>query len=204
MISPLLSAEQQRRPSWISWTAHVRLLTFVLRHSFTPADLDTLDVLINDYDAKFHLAYKGAYRRPKHHMLRHLRKYIELYGPPRAFWCMSGEAFLQRLKKLFKVCNYKSAPNTVLTMWNQRRALRFRKQGSMFDDEALEWDSPAYAGIDVALQAASSQVRAVFTYISCYTCAMHDTHMQHACYMHTHQLTARSFAVSHGSFSGLS
>ena len=161
MVSPLLSEEQQRRPSWISWTGHVRLLTFVIRHTFTLADLDTLDVLINDYDAKFHFAYKGKNRRPKHHMLKHLRKYIELYGPFRAFWCMSDEAFLQRLKKLFKVCNYKSAPNTVLTMWNQRRALRFRK-GSTFDGEALEWDSPAYTGIDVALQAASSQVRAGF------------------------------------------
>ena len=70
---------------------------------------------------------------------------------------MSSEAFLQRLKRCFEVCNYKSAPYTVLSMWNQRRALRFRKGGPL-DEQDREWSSPAMAGIEMAQAAASSQV----------------------------------------------
>jgi hypothetical protein len=103
MIDRLLNDEQRRRPSWASWLAHVRLLTFVLRYQFSAGDRETVDALVDDYDAKFDAAYKrlngGNYRKPKHHMLRHLRKYLRLFGPFRHFWCMPGEAFLQPLKR---------------------------------------------------------------------------------------------------------
>ena len=198
MIEPLLNEQEKRRPSWMSWTAHVRLLTFVLRHSFSLADVETLQVLVNDFDAKFHAAYKGKFRRPKHHLLRHLVKYVKLYGPPRGFWCMSGEALLQRLKQLFEVCNYKCAPHSVLTMWNQRRALRFRN-GGMVDEASLEWSSPVYASMDIAIAAASSQVRAASRL------HLHVAHMQRACYIRftcTRQPSARSHAP--GSYSTVS
>ena len=163
------------------------MLTFALRHQFSQADLDTIELLVKDHDAKFHAAYKGLYRKPKHHFLRHLRKYMNLYGPLRGFWCMSGEAFLQQLKRMFEACNYKTAPHTVLSMWNQRRELRLRR-GSRPDEANLEWDSNALASFEMARAASSSQVQTLH-YNTCYTHAalMLHTHVMrllHACYMH--------------------
>lgn len=135
----------------------MRYLTFVLRYEFGPNDGTTLELLRKDFMTNFMAAYSRLYLKPKHHKLKHLAKYFELYGPFRVFWTMHGEAFLQRLKRLFEACNYKSAPHSVVTMWAQRRALR----GSAYkvaDDSVFEWSSDSMVGPAIAQAAVHSQM----------------------------------------------
>ena len=77
MIDPLLDEAARNRPSWISWKAHVRLLSFCLRHSYKPGDAYLLDVLVRDFLSKFAAAYEPSYHKPKHHHLLHLKKYFK-------------------------------------------------------------------------------------------------------------------------------
>jgi hypothetical protein len=91
LIEPLLSHEECKRSSWISWKAHVRLATFCLRFSYDSiTDGDHLDRLVKDFDAKFHRAYPASYRKPKHHRTKHMRKHADTHGPFRNYACLSG------------------------------------------------------------------------------------------------------------------
>ena len=67
--------------------------------------------------------YKG-FLRPKHHATRHLPEALLRFGPLRLFWCLPFEAFLQVLKGMFEMTNYKSAPFTVCSFWSMKTALR--------------------------------------------------------------------------------
>ena len=58
------------------------------------------DRLINDFDQKFDLAYPESHRKPKHHCIKHLRKYLILYGPFRNYTCFTGEGFLSLIKPM--------------------------------------------------------------------------------------------------------
>jgi len=75
MIGPLLNAKERQRTSWISWIAHVRLLSFCLRYVYVQSDGEVLIRLVNDFLTKFIDAYGKQYHKPKHHMLKHLVKY---------------------------------------------------------------------------------------------------------------------------------
>ena len=75
LIDPLLNAEERRSLTWISWKAHVRLLSFCLRYAYAPSDGEVLIRLANDFLTKFADAYDQQYHKPKHHMLKHLIKY---------------------------------------------------------------------------------------------------------------------------------
>ena len=91
---------------------YVRLLTFTLRHHFDAVkDPGNVDLLVDDYDEKFGAAYKGNYHKPKHHTIRHLSKYMKLYGPFRGVWTLLCEAFLQPLKRWLCV---NQGPNSFL------------------------------------------------------------------------------------------
>ena len=76
LIDPLLDSNDRKRTSWISWKAHVRLLSFCLRYEYAPSDGDVLVCLVNDFLTKFFASYPIQYHKPKHHMLKHLIKYF--------------------------------------------------------------------------------------------------------------------------------
>lgn len=69
--------------------------------------------------------YEG-FARPKHHFCRHLSAALLRYGPLRGFWCMPWEGFLQVIKAIFKMTNYKNAPFTVCSFWSMKTALRMK------------------------------------------------------------------------------
>ena len=48
---------------------------------------------------------------------------LERFGPFRCYWCMPWEAFLQILKRMFNMTNYKSAPLSVANLWSLKAAL---------------------------------------------------------------------------------
>ena len=136
MIAPLVT--EPERPSWLCWQAHVRLVRFILRPTFQPSDLPVIDELV----AAFLLAFEAVpqwtgYEKPKFHLLDHLSEAIRDHGPLRAFWCMPWEAFLQLVKRMFDMTNYKSAPTTVMEFWIAKASMQHRDQtrASWYDDE---------------------------------------------------------------------
>jgi hypothetical protein len=154
MIEPLLSQQQRLRTTWISWKAHVRLAVFVLRYTYdAEKDGAVCDALVNDYDKKFDAAYPSVYRKPKHHCIKHLRKYLELYGPFRNYSCLVGESFLQHIKRFFESCNWKCAPQSVGRLWSMKRKFNLM-HGHSIDDIEIEAASELLVGS--ALQAAAT------------------------------------------------
>ena len=164
IIGPLLDDKGRAEPAWIAWIAHVAMLSFTLRHSFCrTTDGPILDFLVNDYLLKFSNVpqYEG-YEKPKHHCLKHLRKYLELFGPLRGFWCLPFEAFLQILKRMFKLGNYISAPHYVGIFWAAKHALNLkdRARSSWFEDSVEASTEYVYGANLAMLQTQSPLVQA--------------------------------------------
>ena len=91
----------------------MRLLTFCLQHEFEADAVERTDELVKRYlDLFAAVPQYAGFDKPKHHFLKHLSKYLERFGPFRTYWCMPWEAFLQILKRMFHMTNYKSAPTS--------------------------------------------------------------------------------------------
>ena len=75
--------------------------------------------------------------KPKGHALDHLPQYLEKYGPFRSFWCFPFEAFLQVLKRLFEMSNYKTAPFTAARLWAAKHSLNLLNtvRSEWFEDD---------------------------------------------------------------------
>lgn len=124
MFEPLLTAEARAEPAWASWVAHVTLVNCCLQHSFPRSEIVRLRGLIADYKEAFSKVPQYADRgKPKGHALDHLPAYLELYGPFRVFWCFPFEAFLQVLKRMFEMTNYKTAVASASTLWAAKHSL---------------------------------------------------------------------------------
>ena len=83
--------------------------------------------LVKDFYVSFEAvdAWRG-YEKPKAHLLCHLKQSLLEFGPFRAYWCMPWEAFLQILKKMFRMCNWKAAPYTVGKHWAAKWLMHLR------------------------------------------------------------------------------
>lgn len=76
MIDPMLDSSSRKRPTWICWKAHVRLLSFCLRFTFVPSDDEVLERLTQEFLNQFTSTYPDSHVKPKHHMIEHLPKYL--------------------------------------------------------------------------------------------------------------------------------
>ena len=125
IVDPLLTDDARKSPVWRSWLQHVALVTFCLQHEFVwPRDKQVCNTLVHAYlDAFDAVPHYAGFQIPKHHIIKHLAKYLELFGPFRQSWCMPYEAFLQLLKKMFNMSNYKNAPSFVIRTFAARRAV---------------------------------------------------------------------------------
>jgi len=126
ILGPLV--KDHGTPHWVSWLKLVALLRFCLRRQFSP-DMDArrVQTLYDDWMRSIeHVPqWKGRWK-PKHHLGDHLAQALGEHGPWRAFWCMWGEAFLQYLKHLFNMTNYRGAVHTVATTWAATAKQRYR------------------------------------------------------------------------------
>jgi hypothetical protein len=94
-------------------------------------------------------AWKEGYTKPKMHLMEHLS--VKTHGPFRAYWCMPWEAFLQILKRMFEMTNYKSAPTSVATFWLVRAIQRWRNPArTSWHEDTVEASSETH--FDVAEQ----------------------------------------------------
>ena len=114
-------------PHWQAWLKLVKLLRFVLRRRFSLDDPCAVQVLYDDFMHAVELVpqWKGR-QKPKFHLPDHLADALKEQGPWRAYWCMWGEGFLQYLKALFEMTNYKGAAVTVATLWAAKAVQRYR------------------------------------------------------------------------------
>ena len=115
-------------PHWISWFKLVAVVRFVTRRQFSmPEDVAQVQQLYDDWMRSIeHVPqWKGCWK-PKHHLGDHLGDALDEHGPWRAYWCMWGEGFLQYLKCIFDMSNYKSAAHTVGTVWAAKACERYR------------------------------------------------------------------------------
>ena len=62
---------------------------------------------------------------------------VKEHGPFRAYWCFWGEAFLQYLKHLFNMSNYKHPAYTVAELWCAKAKQRYR------DPARVSWHQDA-------------------------------------------------------------
>ena len=137
LLGPLIS--DHTTPHWISWLALVALVRFVVRREFDPThDPPHVQVL---YDAwmrsiEYVPQWKGRWK-PKHHLGDHLQDALKEHGPFRAYWCFWGEAFLQYLKHLFNMSNYKHPAYTVAELWCAKAKQRYR------DPARVSWHQDA-------------------------------------------------------------
>ena len=126
-LDPRISHQDRTHPKWSSWVAHARLSNFATRRQYSRSDVDVTNTLVRDYLQKYVTAYGESFCKPKHHSLKHLAKYLDLYGPWRENWCFPFEMFLQRLKRWAKTGgNWKTTPFTVATKWARWRAFMRR------------------------------------------------------------------------------
>ena len=82
-------------------------------------------------------AARGGYEKPKLHLLEHLEEALDDYGPFVGFHCISWEAYVQVLKRMFAMTNYKSAPVSVAKIWAMKAVLHYRdpSRASWYEDE---------------------------------------------------------------------
>jgi len=116
-MEPLLTNPEDVH--WVCWLSHVKLVNFVLQHVYdSSVDKDRLRRLVKDHLEKFEAVEAWQeYGKPKLHLVTHLEELFDDVGVFRAAWCMWGEAFVQVLKRMFDMTNYKNATTSVHTFW---------------------------------------------------------------------------------------
>jgi hypothetical protein len=148
IMEPLVvEAGAQSLPAWLTWKAHVRLVSFLVHHAYDAATAGPrVAQLVEEFDAVFQTvsAWRGR-AKPKQHSFRHLSDALAEFGPWRCFWCFPWEAFLQVLKRMFEMTNYKSAPYTVGVFWATKAVMHYR------DRRRVSWyeDSCELASVDL-------------------------------------------------------
>ena len=137
IIEPLL--KRKDHPAWICWKAHVLLLRFVTRDSYSrSSDCSQVKKLVKEYVLAFELVdeWRG-FEKPKQHLLDHLSELLDEFGLFKAVWCMHFEHYVQVLKRIFEITNYKAAPMAVCTFWASKSVLHYRdsKRASWLEAE---------------------------------------------------------------------
>ena len=137
IMEPLV--KKKSNPAWLCWKAHVHLLRFCYRKSYRRStDGPELQRLIKELLTKCEAVTSwGGYEKPKLHLLEHLEEALDDYGPFVGFHCISWGAYVQVLKRMFAMTNYKSAPVSVAKIWAMKAVLHYRdpSRASWYEDE---------------------------------------------------------------------
>lgn len=130
---------------WLSWMKLVRLVRFVTRRTFVAqVDPPKAQQLYDEFMRSVeHVPQWTGCQKPKHHLPDHLSESLQEQGPWRAYWCFWGEAFIQYLKHLFEMGNYKSAPHSVSVLWAALAVEHYR------DPRRVAWHEEAVTPADV-------------------------------------------------------
>ena len=105
-------------------------MRFVTRHSYRRGlDGTRVSQLHADWQQSFEAVtqwQEKGFEKPKFHQGEHLELALDQFGPFRAFWCMPWEGFLQLLKHMFEISNWKTAPYTVCKHWATKSVMHYR------------------------------------------------------------------------------
>ena len=74
---------------------------------------------------------------------------LEDFGSFRAVWCMPWEAYLKILKRMFRRCNWKSAPYTVAKDWATKSVMHYRDASrASWHENQVEASSEHYYNLE--------------------------------------------------------
>ena len=137
IMEPLV--KRKTNSKWLCWKAHVDLLRFCYRTSYRRStDSPQLRQLVKAQLDSFEAVTDwGGYEKPKLHLLDHLEDALDDYGPFDGFHCISWEAYVQVLKRMFAMTNYKSAPVSVCKTWAMKAVQHYRdpSRASWYEDD---------------------------------------------------------------------
>ena len=148
--------ENEEDPVWICWLSHVAVIRFCVRRAYVRGiDGARIDALHQTFLEKFAAVpqwQNKGYEKPKFHPADHLATALDEFGPFRAFWCMPWESYLQILKRMFDMTNWKSAPWSVAKHWATKSVMHYRDpaRGTWYTDAVVpesDWtcDVPSLA-----------------------------------------------------------
>jgi hypothetical protein len=137
-MAPLLNNPNDSAP-WACWLSHVALVNFLLQHVYDSAiDKKKLQALVKDHLKKFEAVEEWQqYGKPKLHLVTHLEELFDDVGVFRTAWCMWGEAFVQVLKRMFEMTNFKNATTSVHTFWIYKAVQHWKdpKRATWYNDQ---------------------------------------------------------------------
>lgn len=86
---------------------------------------------------------------------------LEEFGPFRGYWCLPWEAYIQILKRMFNMTNWKAAPYTVARNWATKSVMHYRDpaRGSWYTNE-VDANSEWYSDVE-SLAKRSRLIRAL-------------------------------------------
>ena len=133
--SPL---ELQHDSPWQCWLAHVAHLRFSNRHAYDlKRDQPECKRLQDNFLKAFNKVEAWRDRgKPKFHLGEHFSDLLGELGPFRHFNCLWGEAYLQIIKAMFRITNWKSAPYDVAVHWATKSVMHYRnsQRGTWYED----------------------------------------------------------------------
>ena len=125
-------------PPWQCWLAHVTHLRFVNRRAFDlQRDVPECSRLQQNFLLAFGRVEEWSERgKPKFHLGDHFGDELGELGPFRNFNCLWGEAYVQVMKAMFRITNYKSAPYDVAVHWATKSVMHYRDplRGTWYED----------------------------------------------------------------------
>jgi len=134
LVEPLLTERGRQHPAWRSWLAHRAVVAKCLQHSIAESEADGLATLIKAHEAAFDRVIQyDDLERPKHHFQKHLPDALRRHGLFRAFWCMPWEAFLQLIKRIIHMGNFKKVAYHVCEFWSMKSALVYAGHSNYVD-----------------------------------------------------------------------
>ena len=76
------------------WSLFVNACVILCKPHIHEKELDQTQSLLKLYCKKFEELYGSKYCTPNMHLMRHIKEYVEDFGPVYAFWCFSFERFV--------------------------------------------------------------------------------------------------------------
>lgn len=108
---------------WTAWVLHVKLVSMLMRVSYTVADLFQMEETIIAWQkAFFSVPEFYACWKPKHHWALHAAHDVWRWGPPRYLWCMIMEMKNAEFKRACKRSNFHNPTKATALFWCEASA----------------------------------------------------------------------------------
>ena len=113
-------------PKWQCFTDFLEICRLIFSTSISQHQIRMLESMISEFLTNFRIAFPNKNLIPKMHFLIHYPRYIRMYGPLMAYWCMRYKAKHSYFKGLTRaIGNYKNLPLTLSFRHQQWQCMNF-------------------------------------------------------------------------------